>query len=239
MLTEACGLKDRDLDALADLERRVVSSDGGRLRLEWGTLRNRPGDQVDDLLWWGEGRLIGFLGLYAFGPHLELAGMVDPLARCQGIGGALLDRALRIASERRFERVLLVVPRSAPAGRRFALSRGAVLDHSEHFLVLGPAPPAGAVHTDVLVRAAAPDDAVAVRRARASAFGEDWGDLGDASGPPERLLVVERAGAVIGTLRLSSHEGTTGIYGFAIVPALQGRRDRTQRPEKSLQRAEA
>ena len=223
MLVEARGLNDRDLDELANLERRVLTSDGGRLKLEWGTLRNRTGDQVDDLRWWGGDHLVGFVGLYAFGPHLELAGMVDPLARRQGIGGALLDRALRIASERCFERALLVVPRSAPAGRRFALSRGAVLDHSEHFLVLGATPPADALHADVVVRAATPQDARAVRQARTSAFGTNWGDLGETAEPSECLLVIERAGEVIGTLRLSSDGGTTGIYGFAVLPAFQGR----------------
>ena len=78
-LDEACGLDERRLAAIADLEARVVAHDGGRLKLEWGELRTRPGDRVNDLLWWGQGSLLGFLGLYAFGGgQLELVGMVDP-----------------------------------------------------------------------------------------------------------------------------------------------------------------
>jgi hypothetical protein len=67
VLEQAPGLSSRALQAIADLERLVVDADGGRLKLEWGTLRARSGDQVEDLLWWEDGRVLGFLGVYAFG----------------------------------------------------------------------------------------------------------------------------------------------------------------------------
>jgi len=39
------GLSAADLAAVVELERRVVAADSGRLKLEWGTLRSRSGDQ--------------------------------------------------------------------------------------------------------------------------------------------------------------------------------------------------
>ena len=54
-------------DALADLERRTVDADGGRLKLEWGALNGQSGDDVHDVLWWEGQRLLGFVGLYSFG----------------------------------------------------------------------------------------------------------------------------------------------------------------------------
>ena len=78
MLEMSRGLSARALSALSALEKRTVTADGGRLKLEWGTLRTRPGQQVDDLLWWDGDQLLGFLGLYSFdGRTVELAGMVD------------------------------------------------------------------------------------------------------------------------------------------------------------------
>lgn len=55
-------LTDRSLAAVADLERRVLAVDGGRLKLEWPTLCSRAGDRVEDLMWWKGERLVGFLG---------------------------------------------------------------------------------------------------------------------------------------------------------------------------------
>jgi ribosomal protein S18 acetylase RimI-like enzyme len=109
MLELAQGLKPAQLDAIAELEERVVRHDGGRLKLEWGALRNRSPERVTDVLWWSGDRLLGFLGIYQFGSSTpELAGMVDPEARHQGIGSALLDWALPRVRERGCNRALLV-----------------------------------------------------------------------------------------------------------------------------------
>src|SRR5277367_5955708 len=103
------GLSEADLSAIADLEQRVIAHDHGRLKLEWGELRTRSGERVDDLLWRDGGKLLGFLGFYSFGGAvLELAGMVDPAVRRTGIGTALLEAALPIGRERGFSQALLV-----------------------------------------------------------------------------------------------------------------------------------
>ncbi|MGH9107012.1 MAG: GNAT family N-acetyltransferase [Acidimicrobiales bacterium] len=221
MLSETSGLGERELTAIAELEGRVVGYDGSRLKLEWPTLRERPSREVNDLLCWEGDALVGFLGLYSFGRQLELAGMVDPRARRRGIGTALVDRALGIAQARSFGKALLVVPTSGEAGRLFAQSKGAALDHTEHFLVLSEAPRGPAAHQEVVVRAAAPADDSAIVRVRSLAFGEQWAHLGPES-PTEHQLVVERHGTVIGTLRVSTDGAAAGIYGFAIEPASQG-----------------
>jgi ribosomal protein S18 acetylase RimI-like enzyme len=242
MLTEARGLTDRDLAGIAVLEALVVANDGGRLKLEWGTLRARSGEQVDDLLWWEGDRLVGFLGLYGSGQHLEVTGMVDPTSRRRGIGTALLDSALRIASERHFGKVLLIVPRTSQAGRDFALSRGASLEHSEHLLVLGRllqgrSPTGDPLHDNVVVHPVREEDGGGVRSVWAAAFGAEMADWRPPE-PWEQQLVIEREGSVIGALRLSAggltaggltaggagpEGGSTGIYGFAVQPAFQGR----------------
>jgi hypothetical protein len=85
VLELARGLSPRTLRALAELEMRTIAADGGRLKLEWGVLNARSGRDIEDLLWWDGDRLLGFLGLYAFGAAtVELAGMVDPAARGRG-----------------------------------------------------------------------------------------------------------------------------------------------------------
>ena len=158
--------------AIAELERRVIEADGGRLKLEWGTLRRRSGDRVEDLMWWEGERLLGFLGIYGFESSPELAGMVSPEARRRGIGTALLDAALPLCRERSDRRPLLIVPRPSVAGKRLALSRGGVLDHSEHALVLSADPITGSREPAITLRPATAADLPLVSRLLERGFHE-------------------------------------------------------------------
>jgi ribosomal protein S18 acetylase RimI-like enzyme len=223
VLTELRGLTQTDLDEIADLERRVIDQDGGRLKLEWGSLRGRTGERVDALLWHDGGPLLGFVGFYGFGHgELELAGMVDPAVRRTGIGSALLAAAVPIGRERGHERALLVTPRSTGTGQAFAQARGAELEHSEHFLALGATPTAGPADARVTVRTATPADTGPVGRILAAAFGEEPTGLTIKDEEHERTLVIERDDAVVGTVRVTREGTTGGVYGFAVDPALQG-----------------
>lgn len=224
MLQLAHGLPRSALDAIAALERRVVDADGGRLKLEWGSLSTRPGDRVDDLLWWQDTRLVGFLGLYAFGTSVELAGMVDPASRRNGIATALLDAALPLCHERGYRPALLVVPGRSAAGRSLALHRGAVLDHSEHALVLRGEPAEGPSDPTISVRRAVPADAHEVARLLQIGFGFPATGIADQLGSDrEQTLLIEQAGAVVGTLRLTRTGEDAGVYGFVVDAAWQGR----------------
>jgi ribosomal protein S18 acetylase RimI-like enzyme len=225
MIELARGLSDADLRALAGLEMRVLEVDGGRLKLEWGVLRARAGDDVEDLLWWDDDRLSGFLGLCAFGePTVEIAGMVDPSARRRRIATELLEAALPICRARGHERALLVTPRASVAGREFARSRGAVLEHSEHALVLLDAPTDGPVDPRLTLRTATLADVSDLTRLLDAAFGEPSSDLAARlAEDSSRTMVVDLHGATVGTVRVTRDQDTCGIYGFAVDPACQGR----------------
>ncbi len=231
MLTVAHGLDSRALTALAALEREVVTADGGRLKLEWSVLERRT-EADTDLLWWDGDRLLGFLGVYAFGPpDVELAGMVAPGARRQGLGTALLEAARLLVRALGYQRLLLVTPTvatSSATGRAFAQRHGAELDHSEHFLVLGETPQAPDRNPAVVLRVAVEQDREQVRRLLKEAFGGDpLVDVLHQHG--DTTYVAELAGVAVGTVRLSLHrtpaaDATTGaVYGFGVDPAYQGR----------------
>ena len=228
MLERSRGLSAAALTAIADLERRVVAADGGRLKLEWGNLRNRPDDQVNDFLWWDdEQRVVGFCGIYLFGgSNPEITGMVDPEHRRRGIATALLDAATENCRKRGIGRGLLVVPRVSVGGRKLAVKRGGILDHCEHAMLLDGDPTDGPSDPDLSLRTANVDDAAPVGRILAAAF--EWtppdlpGLLSSNSGS-ERTLLIEQRGAPVGTVRITHDGDTGGIYGFAVDPARQGR----------------
>ena len=225
MLEQATGLSSGALDAIAELEREVIEVDGGRLKLEWGRLRRRSGGRVEDLLWWEDGRLLGFLGFYSFGSSLELAGMVAPDARRRGIGTALLDAAVPLYRGLGYREALLIVPRPSEAGKRLALRCDAVFHHSEHALVLSGDPTSGPREPALSVRPATAADIPVVSQLLEVGFGGPAPDdlAGRLNSPHGPTLVVELDGSVVGTLSLTREGGDAGIYGFVIDPSWQGR----------------
>jgi ribosomal protein S18 acetylase RimI-like enzyme len=225
------GLTAPELDAMAELEQRTIAADGGRLKLEWATLNRRSGEQVDDLLWWDDTQLAGFLGLYSFGgAEVELAGMVAPTARRQGIATALLDAAMPLLAQRGHEHALLVCPRTTDAGRALAQRRGAPLAHSEHSMVLTGAPSPAPADPATSIRSATPGDSADVERLLVQGFGPRGHppDLRQATVDEDgQHLIVERDGRSIGYLRITHHKSldgvSGGVYGFVIDEALRGR----------------
>ena len=150
--------------------------------------------------------------------------MVDPAARRRGIATGLCDAALSICRERGYQRAPLVTPRGFIAGREFAQSRCAVLEHSEHALVLLEAPTEGPTDPRLTLRTATLADASELSRLLAAAFDEPAIDLADRLAEDSaRMVVVELDGAAVGTIRVTREDDTAGIYGFAVDPAWQGR----------------
>lgn len=241
VLERAAGLSSRALLAIAELERRVIEADGGRLKLEWGALRRRSGDAVEDLLWWEGDRLAGFLGFYAYGSLLELAGMVAPEARLCGIATALLDAAVPLYRERACRQVLLIVPRASVGGQRLAVRRGGVLDHSEHALTLSGAPTEGPRDPALNLRTASSADVPLVSRLLEAGFGSPTPDdlVGRLDSPHRRTLVIELQGSAVGTVMVTRDGPDAGIYGFVVDPRWQGRgigRDALRRACEELRR---
>jgi ribosomal protein S18 acetylase RimI-like enzyme len=222
VLELAAGLTSRALQAIAELERQVVEVDGGRLKLEWDSLRARRGGRVEDLLWWDRERLLGFLGIYTFGSSPELAGMVAPNARRRGIGSALLDAAVPLCRERGDQTLLLVVPRRSVEGKRLAQRRGGTLNHSEHHLVLSGQPTSGPPEPKVALRPATGADVPLVVSLLEQGFG--WSGPDDLGNRLKRTVLVELGGTVVGTLfQEHDDEQEASIFGFVIEPSMRGR----------------
>ncbi len=228
MIEHACGLNDAALEAIAGLERRVIASDGGRLKLEWGVLRSRPSDQVRDLLWWEDGRLLGFAGLYGFNwQWLEVTGMVDPDARGRGIARALWEAALPLCHAHGAERLLMVVPRHSRPGAGLARSLGLALHHSEHALRLSAAPAPGpaepSAEAEIELRTATLADIPVLSHLFDDGF-HDGGhvDPGRLTREGTRTMLILRGGEPVGTIAAAHHGDRGSIYGFVVETRWRG-----------------
>ena len=216
MLTRTGRLDDVQLAAVGVLADEVVAHDGGRLKLELGHLRSTPAEAA---LVHDDGRLVGFAAVYSFGgAEPEVTGMVAPGSRRQGLGSALLESLLPSVAA---PSALLVVPAGTAAGRAFALARHATHAHSEHFLVLEGTPTSDEDAATGL-REATEGDLPELARVLEEAFGEPARGL-RLDRPGDTTYVIERAGRLVGTVRLSVLDEWGGVYGFAVDPAYQGK----------------
>jgi ribosomal protein S18 acetylase RimI-like enzyme len=150
--------------------------------------------------------------------------MVDPDFRGRGLGTAMLDAALPLCAERGVREALLIVPRASAAGRAVALASGATFDHTEYALVLRGEPGDGPADPAITVRTAQTRDVAEVLRLLSAGFGSAPSDLAERLVEPHaRTLVAERAGRIVGTLRLRRIDDRGDVYGFVVDPPLQGR----------------
>ncbi|HET9073528.1 MAG TPA: GNAT family N-acetyltransferase [Solirubrobacteraceae bacterium] len=221
-------LQPSDLDALAELEAAVLAHDGTPLKLEWAYIREQR--TVASLVIRDRdsaaGRLIAYLGVYPFGgpPEAELVGMVHPGHRRHGLAGALLEEAKHICAARGLSHRLLVVPRAGVAAASFIASRRVTREHSEYSMRLTGTPVRVPEDPDTLVRDATPEDRADRIRILTAGFGPPPEDMLDALHPDGlRTVMIEHAGAVVGTASLRLVGDLGGIYGFAIDPEHRGR----------------
>ena len=174
---------------------------------------------------------MGFVGLYQWRPiALELSGMVHPQWRRHGIGGRLYEAAAAEIAERAPGSALLIVDRALEEGKRFALSRGGELDHSEHRMQQRREPEERAGIPLVRVRPAERGDAGFVFDCAAAAFDEEPRVV-EAMSEAEieqvtaasTVIVAADSGERVGVLRVEHEGGAASIYGFAVTPERQGR----------------
>ncbi len=223
-------LSPAELEAVARLEAACFEADGGRLKLEWNVLRNRPAGTTSDFVWVVDGEVVGFIGIYQWMPiSLEVCGMVHPEWRGRGIGSGLYDAAAAEVAQRGPARALLIVDRALVEGRRLALVRGGELDHSEHRMQQQREPEERPGMPLVRVRPAVRSDASFVSECSATAFEEDVRvvDEGDETAVGRLLngtTLIEAAdsGRSVGVLRVEREGGAASIYGFAVMPSEQG-----------------
>lgn len=224
-------LEPSELESLARLEEACRLADGGRLKLEWATLRSRPRGTTSDFVWMIGGEVVGFLGLYHWRhTEIEMCGMVHPAHRRRGIGSRLYEAASGEIARRSPPRALLIVDRATEAGQRFALARGGELDHSEHRMQQRREPEVREGTPEVRLSPASRADAPFVSSCLAAAFEEEEVVFFPADDAVfERLitstLVIEDAETAerVGVMRVERDAAAASIYAFAVEPERQGR----------------
>jgi len=199
------GLLDEQVQQIITLAKECEASDGFdvSVNLNVSMLQNRPVDQTNDFLYYHDGHLVGFLGIYAIvsQKQVEISGMVHPAYRRKGIFRALYAKAKAECEARQVTQILLVCNRESEAASAFAKASSATYQFSEYRLDYTEGTDAGA-------NAASVDPRLQLRPATATDFDTlvAIGVSGFGGAPEQTAAVVTR------NLSKSSHQCYLALY---------------------------
>lgn len=127
-------LSEGELAEIRKLFETVKARDGICLKMNWDMLSDRKPGAVHDLLYYADGRLVAFLGIFKLIPtEAELSGMVHPDYRRQRIFTEMTDEAVGL--QRGGETVIYICPRESASGSAFL--RHTVLPVKSEYLRTG------------------------------------------------------------------------------------------------------
>jgi ribosomal protein S18 acetylase RimI-like enzyme len=223
------GLTQTELAEIEHLAQLCNTYDGLDLKLNWNTLRSRPQDATNDFLYYEDGLLVAFLGLYAFNSReAEVSGMVHPAYRRRGIFSALFDAAVEECRSRHLPQILLIVEHVSAAGQAFARTLPVTYDHSEYKMALEEARIPSRFDEQLQFREARAEDIPCLSQITALAFGMsehevDWYSQQVLENSARRYYVGILKNVCIGKIDVSLEGQAAFIYGFAVLPEYRGR----------------
>lgn len=219
------GLSEADLAEIAQLAHICNSCEGLDIKLNWSILRERSTDEVNDLFYYQQGHLVGYLAIYAFNTYeAEVSGMVHPDYRRQGIFSMLLQHASEACRQRELHKLFLIVEHNARSGQAFAASLLAQYHHSEYRMSLGELHAPQHFTPNLEFRLARPDEGAILAHITTTAFemDEDAEYTPDAfEKPARRYYVALLDGVYVGKIDVSLDEQEGFIYGFCVLPEHQ------------------
>ena len=195
--------------------------DGLHMRIDMGTLRDRPGDEANDFLYYEDGMLVGYLFVEGWGGRdRELVGMVHPDYRRRGIFRSLLAEAGEECSQRDIQKLILVCEHASQSGLAFVRAIQAQYEYSEHEMVLGTFRERRQTHKGLDIRQATKQDLDAIVSILATDSGNvesinEWvTKLFDESS--SRFYIATLDEQPLGCLRLDFMSDQIGIYAFEV-----------------------
>jgi ribosomal protein S18 acetylase RimI-like enzyme len=217
------GLTAADLVEIEHLAHICNTCEGLDIKLNWSMLRSRSSAEMNDLFYYQQGRLVGYLAIYVFNSHeAEISGMVHPDYRRQGIFSMLLRQASEECRWRGVKKFFLIVEQNARSGLAFVTALSAHYHHSEYRMVLSELRTSTSFAPNLEFRPARPDERAILAHITATAFEIDEDvasyDFGDSS---RRSYVALLNDVYIGKIEVWFDEQEAFIYGFGVLPEYQ------------------
>ena len=224
----ASGLSDDKLQSIRELEKACCQYEKLNMKLNWDMLEKRSYEEVNDILYYDDNRLIGFLGLYDIkqkSKEIEITGMVHPDYRRRGVFKELFNTAKQECINRKVERILLITERSSDAGRSFVKFTGSQYSFSEYRMKFDEAMIPDFSNIGIMLRKAEFRDYPELIHLDTLCFDlpEEKIENSHSSDAYDSTYIAEMDGKVIGKIG-ALMEGKDGyIFGFCIKPEYRRR----------------
>jgi len=214
-------LSEAEANAIEQLITLCNNYEGLHMRLDVGALRQRPGNETNDFLYYEHGILVGYLFVEGWGSRdRELVGMVHPDFRRGGIYSSLLAAAKEECQQRNAQKLILVCEHFSKSGLAFVNSIGARHEYSEHEMVLGTFRERRNNSEDLHIRQANSSDLEAI----VSILATDSGNVESVQKWVRKLLeeptscfyLATLDEKPLGCLRLDYMSDQVGIYAFEV-----------------------
>lgn len=226
-------LNQEQLAAIRQLSEICNDHDQIRLKLNWDSLETRSSEETNDWLFYEDGKLIAFLGLYYFTlSEAELSGMVHPDHRRKGIFRLLVEQAREACMSRGFPQMIFMNQRGSISGKAFLEQYGAVYHLSEYWMELEKSNVSEfsvIPRSDIQLRVATntSEDIETIVHIHTNGFGIDEEDvrthlLSVSDNDYITTLIVNYNNVPVGNIRYQSFLGVSFIFGFCMLPEYRG-----------------
>ena len=214
-------LTEAEATAIEQLITTCNYYEGLHMRIDVGALRQRPGNEANDFLYYEDGILVGYLFAEGWGSRdREVAGMVHPDYRRRGIFSSLLAAAKEECLQRDVQKLILVCEHFSKSGLAFIHAIKAHHEYSEHEMVLETFQERRNVHNGLYIRQANKKDLDAI----VSILATDLGNVESISQwvaklfeePTSRFYLATLDEKSLGCLRLDFMSDQVGIYAFEV-----------------------
>ncbi len=205
------------------------------ISIPWSNLLRRPGNTINDFLYYIDGEIVGYLSLNDIDPVInEVSGMVHPAYRHRGIFRQLLNVALEECLLRGERQLVLTCEHSSHSGHAFIQTLAARPIVSEYEMVLSNFQGRQAFDERLTFRKAESSDLSTIIKIQSASFRtpEDITArrvIYHAQDPHRSYYLFiygeEDTGCQepVGSMRLDHGDETVGIFAVGILPDYQGR----------------
>lgn len=233
----AAALSQDELSNIRQLADKCNKEENIELKLNWDMLRERSGQEIHDYLFYDNGDLVGFLGIYQFhSKEVEISGMVHPQYRRKGIFGELVRAAVQGCMLRGVSKLIFICSHGSSSGKAFLESLGAQYSFSEYWMQLDESAGRAGIGKNVQeikLRLAEPNDLSTIATLNAVGFDMTQADAlkftEESQGYPATLTYVAEARTEDGNMRpvgkidVRLENSKAFIFGFVVAAEERGR----------------
>lgn len=225
-------ISEKEYKEIKDLEDICINEDKVNLKLELD-YRNEIDknyetniSEINEILYYINGKLIGYLGISNFGRNIaEINGMVHPKFRRRGIFTKLTDMALEECKKRNFNEILLLCDDKSYSAIKFISNKNGVYSFSECRMKCTNWSLREGNKNISLVKAKN-EDIDEINKLNNIFFGDIWYEVimpEDEEKNNHITYLIKLYNEVIGKIKISKDSNFAFISGFGIVPEYRGK----------------